>query len=614
MCPALSSRPVLLSCRRGRQAVRRPAAVRGPVVRPVRGRPGGADRAQRLGQVDAAQDPRRPRGAGLRHPLGAQGGAGRLRAAGPRLPGGADGRGGADDGARPASRWRSTRRAPAPPWCSAAWGFRDPGQPVGDALRRLAQAAGHRPRAGPPSPTCCCSTSRPTTSTSRASCGSRSCWRASRSPTWWSATTATSWRTSPAAWSSSTAPIPTGCLQVDGSYSDFLERRDELLTQPGRVPGRRSPTGSAARSNGCAAAPRRGRTKAKARIDEAGRLIGELAEIAEDRAVDRHRAGIDFAASGRKTKKLLVAARPRQALRRPHGARRASTCCSGPGTRLGLLGPNGSGKTTLLSLLAGDARARRRRRSSARRFLKIVLFEQGRETLDRGQPARAPWRRRATRWSSAAGRSTSPPGRKRFLFRSEQLDTPVSRLSGGEQARVLIARLMLQPADVLILDEPTNDLDIPTLEVLEESLLEFPGALVLVTHDRYLLDRVCDPLLALDGRGGRPLFADSAQWEAARTAAAQRRRPRARRAQPAASRRQGAGQAPLLQGAAGVGGDGGGDPGRRGGARSRPGGGGRSGRRDRPRGPPRALRGPRGRPAEVERLYARWAELEAKRT
>ena len=101
----------------------------------------------------------------------------------------------------------------------------------------------------------------------------------------------------------------------------------------------------------------------------------------------------------------------------------------------------------------------------------------------------------------------------RFLFTSEQLNQPVERLSGGERARVLIARLMLQPADVLILDEPTNDLDIPTLEILEESLLEFPGALVLVTHDRYLLDRVTNAVLGLDGRGNAALFADYLQWE-----------------------------------------------------------------------------------------------------
>ncbi|HET8796666.1 MAG TPA: ATP-binding cassette domain-containing protein, partial [Thermoanaerobaculia bacterium] len=105
---------------------------------------------------------------------------------------------------------------------------------------------------------------------------------------------------------------------------------------------------------------------------------------------------------------------------------------------------------------------------------------------------------------------------KRFLFRSEQLETAVSRLSGGEKARIQLARLMLQPADLLVMDEPTNDLDIPTLDVLEEALLEFPGALVLVTHDRYLLDRVSTQILALDGRGGVEHFADYAQWEAHR--------------------------------------------------------------------------------------------------
>ena len=75
---------------------------------------------------------------------------------------------------------------------------------------------------------------------------------------------------------------------------------------------------------------------------------------------------------------------------------------------------------------------------------------------------------------------------------------------------------MLQPAYLLILDETSNDLDIPTLEVLEESLLEFPGALVLVTHDRFLLDRVATEILALDGRGGHRFLADYHQWEAVR--------------------------------------------------------------------------------------------------
>jgi len=95
-------------------------------------------------------------------------------------------------------------------------------------------------------------------------------------------------------------------------------------------------------------------------------------------------------------------------------------------------------------------------------------------------------------------------------------------MSGGEQARILIARLMLHSADVLVLDEPTNDLDIPTLDVLEESLEDFPGALVLVTHDRYLLDSVSTELLALDGKGGANIYADLAQWERAQAEARER--------------------------------------------------------------------------------------------
>ncbi|HKO00690.1 MAG TPA: ATP-binding cassette domain-containing protein, partial [Thermoanaerobaculia bacterium] len=126
---------------------------------------------------------------------------------------------------------------------------------------------------------------------------------------------------------------------------------------------------------------------------------------------------------------------------------------------------------------------------------------------------------------------------RRFLFRTEQLDTAVSRLSGGEKARIVLARLMLQPADLLVLDEPTNDLDIPTLDVLEESLLEFPGAIVLVTHDRYLIDRISTQILALDGRGGAEYFADYPQWEAnrprtdrpAKTASQQSDKPRAKK-------------------------------------------------------------------------------------
>jgi len=199
-----------------------------------------------------------------------------------------------------------------------------------------------------------------------------------------------------------------------------------------------------------------------------------------------------------------------------------------PGTRVGVIGPNGSGKSTLLGVLAGalPADAGEIERADG---LRVIRFDQARDALDPAQSLRralAP-EGDAVTWQ---GRSLHVAAwAKRFLFRPEQLDVPVSRLSGGEQARVRIARLMREPADLLILDEPTNDLDIPTLEVLEESLVEFEGGLVLVTHDRFMLERVSTTIVALDGHGGAATFADYAQWESARPSApAIRREPAAR--------------------------------------------------------------------------------------
>ena len=87
---------------------------------------------------------------------------------------------------------------------------------------------------------------------------------------------------------------------------------------------------------------------------------------------------------------------------------------------------------------------------------------------------------------------------KRFLFMPDQLDMPVKRLSGGEKARIILANIMLAPCDILLLDEPTNDLDILSLEVLEDSIRQFQGAVIIVSHDRYLMDKVCHRILYLD--------------------------------------------------------------------------------------------------------------------
>jgi ABC transport system ATP-binding/permease protein len=309
---------------------------------------------------------------------------------------------------------------------------------------------------------------------------------------------------------------PDGLFQTDGRYSDFLARRDDFLRAQAAYQQSLANTvrreiewlrrGARARS-----------TKAKGRIEQADQLIEELAD-SRARSVTGT-AGIEFTGSQRRTRRLLVA----RGVTKTLGGRRlveGLDLVITPGTHVGVIGPNGSGKTTLLDILAGslapDAGAVERADD-----LRLVRFEQERGGLDPTQSLRralAPegdsvtWRGRNVHVASWA---------KRFLFRPEQLELPVGRLSGGEQARILIARLMREPADVLILDEPTNDLDIPTLEVLEDSLAEFEGALLLVTHDRFMLERVSTVILALDGRGGATTFADYAQWEAARSAVAE---------------------------------------------------------------------------------------------
>jgi ATP-binding cassette subfamily F protein uup len=310
---------------------------------------------------------------------------------------------------------------------------------------------------------------------------------------------------------------PQGLLEVAGTYSDLLDRREEV--RKNQVEYQETLQNRARREvEWLRRGPKARTTKSKARIETAGELLQELAEV-RSRTATRGVAGIDFEGSGRKTKRLLEA----RGITKRFGTRKVLTGVDlmlGPGTRIGVLGPNGSGKTTLLSILAGELKPDSGTIERAP-TLKTVLFEQSRETLDRELTLR---------------RALAPEGdavvyqdreqhvaawARRFLFRAEQLDTRVARLSGGEQARILIARLMLRPADLLILDEPTNDLDTATLEVLEESLLEFPGALVLVTHDRYLLDRVATTILALDENGRGREFADLEQWQS------ERRRPKA---------------------------------------------------------------------------------------
>jgi ABC transport system ATP-binding/permease protein len=301
---------------------------------------------------------------------------------------------------------------------------------------------------------------------------------------------------------------PAGCFRVDGTYSEFLVRREEFLA--GQARQEQSLASKVRREVEWLRRGAQARTgKSSARTTEANRLIGDHRTI-KARNAPTATADLDFAATGRRSAKLVVAEDVAKTLgERPLFA--GLSFLLSPGTKLGLLGPNGSGKTTLLRILAGEVPPDTGviERAEA---VRVVAFDQDRRHLDQAATLRRALSPNADTVVIGSRSMHVTAWAKRFLFRPEQLELPVSDLSGGEQARVLLARLMLQPADVLLLDEPTNDLDIATLEVLEEGLADFPGALVLVTHDRSLLDRLCTEILGLDGDGGARIFADYTQW------------------------------------------------------------------------------------------------------
>ncbi|HEY8155767.1 MAG TPA: ATP-binding cassette domain-containing protein [Myxococcota bacterium] len=170
------------------------------------------------------------------------------------------------------------------------------------------------------------------------------------------------------------------------------------------------------------------------------------------------------------------------------------------GDRIGLVGPNGAGKTTLLRLLLGElAPASGRVRLGTR--LEIAYFDQLRAQLDLEKTVLENVAE-GSEYIEIQGQRRHVIGYLQdFLFAPERTRSPVSSLSGGERNRLLLARLLAQPANLLVLDEPTNDLDVETLELLEEKLVEFSGTLLVVSHDRAFLDNVVTSALVFEGEG-----------------------------------------------------------------------------------------------------------------
>jgi len=298
---------------------------------------------------------------------------------------------------------------------------------------------------------------------------------------------------------------PGGILSVDGNYDHFVKvKEDYLEAQAAREESLRNTLrrevewlrrGAKART-----------TKQKARIDRAEQLKLEVQDLGEKNRDLSMR--LEWDGMERGPKKLVEL----KNVSKSYPGRTILTGVSlliSQKTRLGLIGRNGAGKSTLIKLIAGTENPDSGNIKRAD-VLEVLYFEQNRDSLD---PTIS-----VLRTVCPYGETVEYQGKKvhvrsyldRFLFSGPQVDVLVEKLSGGEQARLLLARLMLRPANLLILDEPTNDLDFQTLAILEECIDEFPGAVVLVTHDRRFMDEVCEQIIAIPEFIS---FSDMDQWE-----------------------------------------------------------------------------------------------------
>jgi len=230
--------------------------------------------------------------------------------------------------------------------------------------------------------------------------------------------------------------------------------------------------------------------------------IGRLVQMRQERAERRNALGNVKLDVGQGEKSGKIVAELTDVTKR-YGARtvvdRFSTTVI-RGDKIGFIGPNGAGKTTLLKLILGEL-APDEGKVRIGTNLQVAYFDQMRAQLDL-EKSLADTISPGSEWVEVNGTKKHVMSYLGdFLFAPERARSPVKSLSGGERNRLLLARLFARPANVLVLDEPTNDLDIPTLELLEELLTDYDGTVLLVSHDRAFLDNVVTSVIASEGEG-----------------------------------------------------------------------------------------------------------------
>ncbi|MGG3887308.1 ABC-F family ATP-binding cassette domain-containing protein [Brevibacillus panacihumi] len=278
----------------------------------------------------------------------------------------------------------------------------------------------------------------------------------------------------------------------EGNYATFLEKKAEREENEAAAESKRQNLlrrelawlrrGAKART-----------TKQKARVQRAEEL--------RDRVVEGPSAKMDMALGASRLGKKVIEI---EHISKSYGERKLVDDFSYivlPKDRLGIIGPNGSGKSTLLNMLAGRIEPDTGK-VEVGQTVKIAYYTQNNVEMDEKLRAIEYVKEAAEVIHTSDGQTiTASQMMERFLFSPNMQWTPISRLSGGEKRRLYLLRTLMGEPNVLFLDEPTNDLDIQTLSILEDYLEQFPGAVITVSHDRYFLDRTVEHLMAFEGQG-----------------------------------------------------------------------------------------------------------------
>ncbi len=279
-----------------------------------------------------------------------------------------------------------------------------------------------------------------------------------------------------------------------GDYANYLRRRDERLAAE-TVERARFEAKLAREETWIRQGIKARRTRNEGRV----RRLEEMRAVRARRRRDVGRARITVQ-SAEASGKRVFEARSLSFSFDDHLVIESLNTTVARGDRVGIIGPNGSGKTTLLRLLVGELQPVSGELITGAR-VQIAYFDQHRATLDEAATVVDSVADGAEQVVVKNGQRHVISYLQDFLFTPERARSPVSVLSGGERARLLLARLFAKPSNVLVMDEPTNDLDVETLELLEERLMDYPGSLLLVSHDRTFLDNVVTSTLVLEGQG-----------------------------------------------------------------------------------------------------------------